>query len=890
MFALYGTHNRAGEITYRLVGFMTYEVTITTYTNTNTPVDRCELEIDWGDNTTSILNRINGGPSFSCANIGEEIEDGIRKNIYRGRHTYSSVGTYRISMLDRNRNAGVLNITNSVNEAFYLESTLVIDPILGPNNSPTLLNPPTDFGCVGLPYTHSLAAFDQDGDSLSYKLVDVKGNAGTPIISTYTSGNNLSLLTISVDRFGTITWDKPERAGLYNFAVEVTEHRKLPDGSRQAIGKILRDIQLEVGTCDNKIPEIRSADKVCVVAGERIEFPVIFSDPNLEDKLALYAYGGPLLFDDSPAVFDKRASQVPNPYTGGLAWQTTLAHIRDLPYDITFKVVDSGAVSRSDLGKNKTSKTQHGGDDDQDAPTKIIRLSKTKVMTIQVLPPAPTLDSARQQGSQERVRVYWQPYIDKDNIEGYYVYRSENIADIRIADTCATGLTQSASYLPIDTIEDPNVTIYEDRNGNSPFRKGTEYIYRIVAYYKDGGESIASNPESVQLINNAPIFVQNSIDRTSISSGEVRIRWRKPDTITTDNKSSLGYVLSKEREEGGFQTIRTLFNLTDTTFVESSVNTFEQSHRYQIELADVSVSTPQIVAFGNRSSSPFLSLAPLNKAIEISYQVDAPWVQDSIRIERETETELVFEDVLTTTETTYTDQGLENGQQYCYRIQTYGHYTHLPDQIITNQSQIACATPEDNVVECVPQTTSSFDCFMNSYSISWSDVTTECDDVIGYIVVGFASSEDDVVAVPIDTVETTILTYAFEPDQLTYPCYGVVAIDEKGNVSETDQKHCTVPCGEIRFPNIFTPNGDGANDFFIPLGVSDVEQMEIHIYDRWGRLVYETSKLSVEWDGSHIDGGQAQEGVYYYFCTLLRQGGEEAPVTQSVEGYVHLVR
>ncbi len=44
------THNRAGEITYRHISGLTYEITITTCTKTSVIADREWLKINWGDN------------------------------------------------------------------------------------------------------------------------------------------------------------------------------------------------------------------------------------------------------------------------------------------------------------------------------------------------------------------------------------------------------------------------------------------------------------------------------------------------------------------------------------------------------------------------------------------------------------------------------------------------------------------------------------------------------------------------------------------------------------------------------------------------------------------------------------------------------------------------
>lgn len=51
------THNRAGEITYVQLSDLTFEITITTFTYTLSFADRQQLEVNWGDNSTSIAER-----------------------------------------------------------------------------------------------------------------------------------------------------------------------------------------------------------------------------------------------------------------------------------------------------------------------------------------------------------------------------------------------------------------------------------------------------------------------------------------------------------------------------------------------------------------------------------------------------------------------------------------------------------------------------------------------------------------------------------------------------------------------------------------------------------------------------------------------------------------
>ena len=172
----YATHNRAGEITYQHIAGFTYKITVTTYTKeSSVNADRCELTILFGDGDSESVNRING-PFGNCTGgfpsgpRGESIGNDVKKNIYEVVHTYPGNGTYVLTMEDPNRNKEVCNIPNSIDKSFFLRTELVINPFLGANSSPVLLNPPIDNACVGKCFEHNPGAFDSDGDSLSFSL------------------------------------------------------------------------------------------------------------------------------------------------------------------------------------------------------------------------------------------------------------------------------------------------------------------------------------------------------------------------------------------------------------------------------------------------------------------------------------------------------------------------------------------------------------------------------------------------------------------------------------------------------------------------------------------------------------------------------------------------
>lgn len=66
----------------------------------------------------------------------------------------------------------------------------------------------------------------------------------------------------------------------------------------------------------------------------------------------------------------------------------------------------------------------------------------------------------------------------------------------------------------------------------------------------------------------------------------------------------------------------------------------------------------------------------------------------------------------------------------------------------------------------------------------------------------------------------------------------------------------------IETPNIFTPNGDPANNGFT-LNTTNAKEIKITILNRWGNIVFEINDFTTTWDGK-IDGKLATEGTYFY--------------------------
>ncbi|MEP6673791.1 MAG: gliding motility-associated C-terminal domain-containing protein [Ferruginibacter sp.] len=64
-------------------------------------------------------------------------------------------------------------------------------------------------------------------------------------------------------------------------------------------------------------------------------------------------------------------------------------------------------------------------------------------------------------------------------------------------------------------------------------------------------------------------------------------------------------------------------------------------------------------------------------------------------------------------------------------------------------------------------------------------------------------------------------------------------------------------------PNAFTPNGDGLNDFFGPLGKVP-ESFNMEIYNRYGEIVFKSSTMNNRWDGRYKGSVQPMGAFIYY--------------------------
>lgn len=119
--------------------------------------------------------------------------------------------------------------------------------------------------------------------------------------------------------------------------------------------------------------------------------------------------------------------------------------------------------------------------------------------------------------------------------------------------------------------------------------------------------------------------------------------------------------------------------------------------------------------------------------------------------------------------------------------------------------------------------------------------------------------------------------------------YTVTATNSYNNVecsADTSIFIFAYDCNTLFMPTAFSPNGDGINDDFGPVGLFNLEIYEFYIYSRWGQLVFSTLDVSKHWDGKDINGNFLNSDVFTYVIRL------KEPLMDQYEivGTVQLIR
>jgi gliding motility-associated-like protein len=842
--SLKATHNRAGEITYRQISGFTYEFTVTTYTYAPSPANRDQLYVHWGDNTVSVAPMADGFPIY--------LPNEYRYNVYQAVHTFPGPGVYEILMEDPNRNYGVLNIPNSVNTIFAIKTTLLINSGVGFNNTPELLNPPIDQAAINHIFIHNPAAYDADGDSISYRLTVCRGENGEPIPGYELPPASDSIYIDHVT--GDLVWNTPIDTGTYNIAMDVEEWRK---GVK--IGNIIRDMQIDVIETDNNPPVNPDIPDFCVEAGDSIHFEINSTDID-NDPIELSLTGGPTNFSNHPATLEIN-SVGPGFANATFGWQTTCDHVRHQPYLLVLKAVDvvSGDVNLVDITSFR----------------------------VRVLPNAPEL--VRANAGVDSITLHWNPQ-DCGDAAGYNIYRRFDSYDFE-PDSCENGVPGYTGYTLIARVNSTDTFYVDDDNGQG-LVQGFEYCYRITAYYDDGNESFASNEVCTTLIPGIPPILQVSVEEDDENTGEISLIWARADALDTVPGPYRYEVLRKDPGQDSYNSIEVIEtnDLNDTTYTDQNLNTFIYPYTYSVVV--YYYDGGWIPVPGNEyAQSLYMNIVSSDNALDLQIQKRAPWINTNYDVYRLNPVSSDFELIGNTSERNYVDTGLVNGVEYTYRLISQG-YRPIFGTIYNNSntSHIVSGIPIDTVPPCPPVLTVNAVCDSAYNLLNWNIENDTCpnDDIIRYKI--FYSPTMDGELQLVDSVnDRAITSIRHYPEVTLAGCYVITAVDSFMNESDNSIPVCQDICEYYKLPNVFSPDGDGSFDIYRAYNYNGfIQKVDMTIYNRWGQIVFKTNNPDINWDGRNSTNGKiVTSGVYYYICDVYepRIIGE---TVRNLTGFIHV--
>lgn len=901
------THLRGGQITARLINCntRTYEITLTLYLNSATPVIAGNGTLTLGDGSTTAV------PELSSTLIDQS--NRVSSAIFRTTYSYKTDGGFKIGYLEQSRNLGVLNFQSNINTAFYIESFLLVNSTcIDPLNFTIL---PIDRACSKLIFTHNPGAVVPLGDSLSYQLVvplqaENLAIAGyrDPNASEFYSGNyQLSNEsgngppTFTIDTDGTLQWDAPGLTGEYATAIKVFHWAKI-NGKWTVADWVIRDMQIIVEDCNASRPTFELSDQ-CLLAGDRFNQTVLIKDKVSKTvKVELFVTDN---FYSSQPVFvnlDKVQSSVAPYDTANLKidWPIGCDLVRSVPYRFIFKISSFTATG--------------------------IRISTFKVWNVKVSGPPPTLKPASLDVSKKRLTLNWNSY-NCSNSNTIEVWRRVD-KTTSLSDRCIQGIPFSFGFVKIG---ESNTGTFLDKDISA----GATYCYRLVANFDQpySGKSLASVDLCLGPIDiDAPVLINTSVQNTGQTSGSVSLKWLSPFQINKNLfPKPYEYDLWRTKDGIAFKKINAK-RLTDTTYLDANINTRDSVYGYKVVLyAPKSIAQENPLDTSKVAFTPRLDFKPLDGAIQLSWKAKTPWSNRNVRfpyhrIYRKKIDDPAFQlmdsvDVtaLETEDFEYLDDGKIPGFPmgsnfiYQYKIETAGTYGNpLIKEPLRNLSNETIAQSIDKDPPCAPtlkisalncEALSSLDCSIDTYknTLSWS-VGTDCgNDITEYKVYYFEHEKADSVLL----AATASNVYEDVKEYTQAGCYKVVAMDRSGNIGLPSDFICVENCLNPFIPNVITANQDNYNEQFPgfsnrsdkrdPAGCPRfIEKFSLTILNRWGDQVYQVNDSSpqttFEWRGLDNSGKELPTGTYYYSTDITFYSANPQAKTKNVKGWVQLIR
>lgn len=459
-----------------------------------------------------------------------------------------------------------------------------------------------------------------------------------------------------------------------------------------------------------------------------------------------------------------------------------------------------------------------------------------------------------------------------------------NVSNLDSASVLANGQTV-LGWLPSTSPDCAGYIIYQVVNGfNIPIdtiygKNNTSYTYTNTTATNGSDQFVIAAIDScnnVSILSNA----QNTIylkHQYNVCAHNVRLQWNIPKI----SSSGIKYFIYASENGNPFQII------DSTNAIIFNYNNLNYNSNYCFYVraknsSGVTVASNQICF--NAYGSPVPSVAYIRYAtvkdtdnILLAFYVDTTKASTGIELLRSTDN-INYQSIAVIPTSTasssyyYNDKSAlinTNQQEYYYNI-------YILDSC-SNRRNAA------NVTKTILLKVSKSKVQSYTAHLNWTNYQGWPTGVSDYYI--YRVVDNIMESTPIAIVPPSIRTYTDNYSNMYEHSgkigYVIIAAENSGNpygFSETSNSNITYVMeeGDIFIPNAFAP--DGKNYEWKPVfQFPNPEDYHLWIYDRWGKVVYQSADINDAWDG-----GDYPQGVYVYFIRYKNIRGEYVELKGSI--------
>jgi hypothetical protein len=260
-------------------------------------------------------------------------------------HSYSGPGKYAISVRITPRPSGIQNMDRSINTPLYVETMVVIDPILGCNSTPGIQNIPIFKLKSHLSYSFDPCFEDDENDSISFTLTHALQDKNVEAInyeiaSGYDESHTRKLSRLSIDPYtGSLLWNAKRVEEDYCIVMTVYEWRKV-DGTYFKISQSTLDYVAGFVDTENNAPEISGLKDTVLIVGNSYSNTITLADPEA-DSIQMQIHGDFKNILDNPHSND--FDFFPGPLNYNFNFSPAIKHVRSKPYKFLVSGTDQNS-------------------------------------------------------------------------------------------------------------------------------------------------------------------------------------------------------------------------------------------------------------------------------------------------------------------------------------------------------------------------------------------------------------------------------------------------------------------------------------------------------------------------------------------------------------------